>query len=446
MSSQSPVSVVSPISQARRNAESHVMPGTADLGAGLDVFGEYCAAGGLKLPIIDMSDRSQTIEGTSFVTSKLLTARPRGSGMAQRISGSSQREFSKNFSSKLDLEGECGFFSGELHAALDQSSSQKSDTSFEQFNEQIYLWQILLPGFTELRDHMLPRAKADFEGDMTPEELVRSYGTHYLRSALIGARSSFSCSINTSTFESSTSVSATVEAAYKGLVAKASGKVSAEQQTAMKQIDKSATYKVRIVGGDPKLAKNILDGDHAAWRASIEENMQIVDMAGGMAPISELVEDASRRAAVADAIMAAQSTHSLPDLPSLVPVTGYVDTSPRRWCFTPDPKMRPPGFAPYETTFYAFREPQKDTVPIYLKTKLINGHHNSMLSLDREAREGWPEGELAFHVYLIGGAMRKKIHAYVASNPLAQGWYFSPRDVVKGWSRRDDFGFFVPAV
>lgn len=293
---------------------------------------------------------------------------------------------------------------------------------------------------------MTEQAKADFESDMEPDVLVRTYGTHYLGSALIGARSSFSCSVNMSTFKSKTSVSATVKAAYDGFVASGSVKASAEQKTAMEQISSNTTSLARVIGGDPELAAAILKGDHAAWRASITDHMQIVDMAGGMHPISDLVETDNRRADVAQAIMDAQSGHLLPSLPSMAPVTGYVDTSPRRWCFRIDPGDRPTGFAPYETTFYAFKDAQNDTVPIYQKTKVINGRQTYLLSLDKNAGEGWPEGTLAFHVYPTPGGMRQKIHAYIADNPAAQGWYFSPADRVRGWKRRDDFGFYVPQV
>jgi hypothetical protein len=379
----------------------------------------------------------------------LLTVRRKGSGMAETIAASSQAEFSRRFSSSLGLEGESAFFKGELEATLDQARSRKTNTSFVQYNEQIYSWQLVLPSFVTLRKHMTEEARENFEGAMTPKELVKSYGTHYVARALVGARCSFSCSIDTSEFDSRMDMSATVKLAYNGMVARGSGEASAEQRTAMNEIKKSSTSVARILGGNERFAKRILDGEYGEWRGSIDQNMQVVDVAGGLIPISDLVEDETRRLEVLSEIQVTQSGHPLPDLPSIVLVKSFHTENPGRWFFGIDSAKRPFGFGARQLhpPFYAFKEPQEDTVPIYSKTKEVGGNRIFMLSLDREAGAGWPEGEVAFHAYDSPGSRNDRVRVcsyHNTARPAAHGWYYTTETHVNGWTQQDRHSFYVP--
>ncbi len=429
-----------------------VMPGTSMMGTGVDVFGEYCGPGFFGQPILDLTDRGKEVESSDFVTSDLLTVTEERAGTAEEIRAETKREFSQSFSSRVGLEGKSGYFSGELDASFSGSISQQVDTTLVQYNDQRYYWQLLLPPSKDLIGSLLPSVRDNFNGDMSADELVRTYGTHYVGKALVGARSSFCAMVNMSTFESKKDVSATVKLAYQGLSSRGSGEASHEQKEAMNAMSKSASYSARVLGGDPKFVKTILNGDYMGWVDSVPDNMRIVDVKGGLRRISELVTDRAFRSKVEDAIQMRLEAHDLPPEPDLARVVAwhtYVGGS--RWYYAIDGQEEmPASFSAQYNVFYAFTKPGDGRVPIYRSKKVSSKNSSTIyrLSRDNGNNDGWmPEG-IAFYAYTTPGAKsenRIKIHSFrEAKEPKEHGWHYVSTSQVKGWSLDDRNSFFVP--
>ena len=128
MASQFTATQIEPMAHSSLQADPGILPGTDVIGSGVDVFGEYCGNTSLRLPIIDMSDRSKIDEDTGKVTSELVTVRKATEGMAESIKGSSLSEVAQSFAASVKIEGGNGLFSGEMSAAFNTSTSSKIST------------------------------------------------------------------------------------------------------------------------------------------------------------------------------------------------------------------------------------------------------------------------------------------------------------------------------
>lgn len=430
------------------DTDGQTLPGTNVLGCGVDVFGEYCGATSLKKPIIDMSDRSQTDERTGKKTAHFITLQPADEGIAKEIQGSSLTEVSKQLSVSVGLKGSSGFFKGELDAAYGSSSTHTMSTRFVQYTEQLYFRKLILPSFTQLRDMMKPDVKKDFEGAMTPEELVDEYGTHFIGSAIIGARVCYSCRIESSQYDSTVDMSAAAKLSYNGLVSKGEAEASAKMKQAAKLITENSVKEARALGGESSLISKILEGSYKEWHDTIEDKMRVVDLRNGMTPISKLIENEEHRAKVQAEIDKRLVDAEVPGKPSLALVQPYLSSKPHAWYFSIEEGGQPVGFGPENyagATFHAYSEPVNNSVPIYRLTAKNGAIY--MLSSSPEKQGSWDNAEVAFYAYTKSAPDRVLVHAFRNTKaPNAHGWFYNTKPTVKGWTYDPRNNFYVPKV
>ncbi len=438
---------IEPMMPKGRMAQTKILPGTAVIGFGVDVFGEYCSANSLKLPIIDTSDLTKPVDGSDLLTSTLVTVLPAHEGMAEQVQGSTLREVANSLAASVKLEGSSGFLSGEMSAAFNTSTSHKTSTRYVQYTEQIYSRQLRLGSFTSLRKHMLPDAKSDFEGtDMSPAELVEQYGTHFIQGLIIGARLSYGCSIDTSDYTSDVDMSVAAKLSYNALVNKGSGSASASQTQAAKVMTEKSMSKARVLGGDPEYVENILKGDYDKWRQSIADHMHVVDLYNGMCLISKLIEDPTRRAAVDAAITQKMEAEKGPGDPFLSHVQSYHANATGCWYFSISEAGHPAGFGPYEyagASFFAYTEPKNNSVPIYRFKSESGGRY--MLSPNAAVPKGWLAPEIAFYAYTKSGPDRVLVRSFQnTSKPDQYGWFYNTKAKVSGWTPNERNNFYAP--
>jgi hypothetical protein len=210
------------------------------------------------------------------------------------IYGESRKSYFNQLSASISLSGAYEGFSGEVSGAFSNDVLSASNNVYAT-NKVVQAYHRLTLKDTAqlLPDVALAIATAD------PDTLFTTYGTHYLRSVLIGARVSFSSHANTSSVTKNFQMSAAVKAAYLDLVkGEASG--GAVDKSDLAQV--AGNRHVRVMGGDPAKANAIIDAtgnaseDYRQWAESVPDFVSIADFGkGGLVPIYELASTPERR-------------------------------------------------------------------------------------------------------------------------------------------------------
>jgi hypothetical protein len=255
------------------------------LGKGYEGWAYYADPRSILKPLFDLSDLSvvEVQQAPSFDETL--------------IYGETRNSYFNQLSAKISLAGAYEGFSGEVSAAFNNDVLNNSSNVYAT-NKAVQAYHRLT-----LKDaaRLLPDA-AEAIADAEPEVLFATYGTHYLRSVLIGARVFFSSYVNSSQVTKNFQMSAAVKASYLELVkGEASGGVVNKDD-----LNKVAGNRhIRVMGGDPAKANAIMDAKGNAaehyrqWAESVPDFVSIADFGrGGLVPIYELAATPERRAAL----------------------------------------------------------------------------------------------------------------------------------------------------
>lgn len=255
------------------------------LGKGYEGWAYYADPRSVLKPLFDLSDLGvvEVQQAPSFDETL--------------IYGESRRNYFNQLSARIALAGAYEGFSGEVSSAFSDDVLRIGSHVYAT-NKAVQAYHRL-----SLRDsaRLLPEA-AEAIATMEPERLFSTYGTHYLRSVLIGARVFFSSYVNSTQVSTDFKMSAVLKASYLELV---KGEASAASVNKEDLAQVSGNRHIRVMGGDPAKANAIMDarGDAAEhyrqWAASVPNFVSIADFGrGGLVPIYELAATPERRAAL----------------------------------------------------------------------------------------------------------------------------------------------------
>ena len=253
------------------------------LGRGYEGWAYYADPRSILKPLFDLCDLSvvEVQEAPSFDETL--------------IYGERRSSYFNQLSAKISLSGACEGFSGEVSGAFSNDVLNNGSNVYAT-NKAVQAYHRLT-----LNDKaaLLPEA-ADAIANAEPLQLFTNYGTHYLRSVLIGARVFFSSYVNSTEVTKNFQMSATMKASYLELI---KGEVSTGvvEKSDLSQV--SGNRHIRVVGGDPAKANAIMDARGSAaehyrqWAESVPDFVSIADFGrGGLVPIYELAATPERRA------------------------------------------------------------------------------------------------------------------------------------------------------
>lgn len=253
------------------------------LGKGYEGWEYYADPRSILKPLFDLSDLS------------VVEAQDAPSFDETFVYGESRASYFKQLSASIALAGAYQGFSGEVSGTFSDDVLNSSSNVYAT-NQAIQAYQRLT-----LKDtaRLLPEV-AQAIATAAPNDLFDTYGTHYLRSVLIGARVSFSSHVNSTRVTHNFQMSTAVKAAYLNLVkGEASG--GAIDKNDLAQV--AGNRHIRVMGGDPAKANSIIDAsgnaaeDYRQWAESVPDFVSIADISkGGLVPLYELAATPERRA------------------------------------------------------------------------------------------------------------------------------------------------------
>ena len=255
------------------------------LGKGYEGWAYYADPRSILKPLFDMSDLGVVeVQQTPSFDETL-------------IYGETRNSYFNQLSAKISLSGAYEGFSGEVSAAFSNDVLNDSSNVYAT-NKAVQAYHRLTLKDTAT---LLPEA-AEALASAEPEWLFATYGTHYLRSVLIGARVFFSSYVNSSKVTKNFQMSAAMKASYLELV---KGEASAGVVNKDDLNKVAGNRHIRVMGGDPAKANAIMDArgnaaeHYRLWAESVPDFVSIADFGrSGLVPIYGLAATPGRRAAL----------------------------------------------------------------------------------------------------------------------------------------------------
>ena len=371
------------------------LAGTDSIGCGYNVFGRYVDPKMTGQLLFDLGEYEKDwVSGYQ----KPERVRVQGDkwGEFEHREGSSSRSYQEELKTYVGLEGEYGFFQGEVEAEFEESHRRCSSFHFVSKTSNAYKYLLRLD---DPEEFLTERAQADL-AERDPEYLFRRYGTHYLNSLIIGGCAVFSSATNTASSAKRMDFSQSAELAYKAGVGSIKVKQGSEQYKQIETFNRNSRSKVRVRGGRPEFGEDILEGSYQKWIDSIEDDMdwvalpKVTETLRPIVPIWELCEDDKRREEIEAYFHEKYAPKFKPEPePTIAPVYGYSVPNPQRWRYSLEPDLHGHGWKFHEKPFfYVSTEPDKDgndgRVPVYM--------HSAMdpirFKLSTEEHESGPQG------------------------------------------------------
>jgi hypothetical protein len=428
------------------------LPGTDSIGMGYDVFGGvYASPEATTVQLFDLGPHEpiEIPEGAYLKPQAVLVQGLQKSGIT-RTEGTTSRDYQADRALKAGLEGDYGFFSGSLDAEFTSAERRCTTYCFVSQTERFYKYLLSLPPGDAVLDRVLPDVRDDLDG-MPAERLFEKYGTHYLRSLIIGATSIYSSAVNTFKYTSTIEAKLALELQYKALTSSLV-KLSAEQAKAVSELASSSHLEIFVQGGRAERAHAILDGSYQPWIDSIGETMAFVGLNPNSLQPVWLLCAGRRRDELEAAYLEFGKAHPAEGAPDIIPIHHYSSSVEYSRHYHSRHKDDFPGpdwqLADGQVTFYAFSEPAEDRIPIYVHESL-NRPRRFRLSPDQKIGHGWGDSStIAFHAWKDRRDGCVAVFGFTADagkESAYHGWLYTTADRVKGWIRQGT-AFYVPAV
>jgi hypothetical protein len=157
--------------------------------------------------------------------------------------GKTMKDYTKDLSFHAGLEADFPGFSAS--ASADYSSSQKENLSnaFTRIAYIVNMFTISLPPVAQVQSHLKPRFVKDLK-EKDPIDLYKEYGTHLLRSLVVGGRAAFLASTSTLSYSSTMSLSAAAKISARYGVASGSIELTASEKEAKNSFEDSSEIKI----------------------------------------------------------------------------------------------------------------------------------------------------------------------------------------------------------
>ena len=263
-----------------------------NLGSGYDVFENYADVIKVKGHILDLL----ALHNDHLLEKKLIEK-----GTFQTVEGRHVEEYLHNFSSRTNVSGSYGFFSGSLSVNYEKSQYSSLTNSFATVQSLInkQLFQIKKEYNTEdLKEYLLDKFEEDInDPNLSSDDIFSTYGTHCMRSIIVGGRLDFSVTANQKYVQTGYTIGAHARAAFKSMFGSASIESDLENSEEQSTFNSHMEKKLEVYGGSSQYGQNIInDEDYTAWISSISEENHVFCEYGDdpFIPVWEFCEDQAR--------------------------------------------------------------------------------------------------------------------------------------------------------
>jgi len=275
------------------------------LGYGYDITGNYAYSPDIKPAILDLD---------KLLEAKRVKEDPNlRYGEFETISGKDINEYMRNITAKVSYKDNANIynvvsFSNEVGVNFGTELTKKAEYAFATSTSRFVTGAYNIGNKSGL-DAYFTQEFANDAGTMSPDQLIKKYGTHVMLGAVLGARVDYHLSVKKTEQNNITNLGAYVkqraEVTYKGVTAGASTTGEVDTKFAQYFETDITEYKTKVFGGKVQYGQSINDKkDYDKWIESIAGNEIWIDYyPNSLIPLSDFVTDKSRSDALAQAIV-----------------------------------------------------------------------------------------------------------------------------------------------
>jgi len=224
-------------------------------------------------------------------------------GKLRIIESDSTENYATQLNVNVEASASYGMFEASLHSSFNTSESRYSNRKFGSATDMYQRFSMSLIEPKKLRASMTQTA-LELLDNAEPAEIIEELGTHYISGLIVGGRAQCSFTIDTSSYKSNLSISATIKASYNYGIGKATGSVKTKYEQSKDSWEKSTRREVLLVGGDEKLARSVMNGKYDEWLESLKKTPAAVGFPGkGLVGIWHLAKDKQKEQAIKKAVV-----------------------------------------------------------------------------------------------------------------------------------------------
>jgi hypothetical protein len=300
--------------------------GIAFLGRGYDTVN-----GAYALPVTDKGMKQPVLDWKKMVEFREIRKDPYvGEDIYSEVIEKSAYDYCKEVTNSVKVSGSYAGFSASVETNFGKTSKTSNNKYLATKTRvaRLYEYTIASPFSFDWSAYLLPSAQRAINNtepgqNITPAQVLDTYGTHVITSMHVGGRMDFNCSIESESTSSFSTFSASVKASYSCGIGGASGQYTNEQKEAINKFNSKAKINVIFYGGLGDM--NVMTENEAInaqnnWRNSVTNNPTFVDFGGlQLKPIWELCSDQKRSNEIK-----AEFTKRANAVPGLFPEPRYI--------------------------------------------------------------------------------------------------------------------------
>jgi hypothetical protein len=303
------------VGEAAAAAPAPMLPGTAVVGWGFNIFGRYAESSKIR-QLFDLGvPREQRFADRDFQIPANVTPDSGSAFDGTSHFYSSREEYQSSFSKKATLSGSYGAFSGEFSAQYSGVGREENEYQYLVFDANVVTWGASLtdpapgkllpsvtgdPDFQQLPDRFLAPQGTDPGNGQLFYRFFRKFGTHFVASVRMGGSLVYNAYVRKSHKYDESTATLKAELEYKALFLTAKAEAEATWTKVEKRWTEDRRVSVRGVGGteqlfvsNPQFSENV-QGQFDRWLHSVPLNPAPVDFS--LRPISRLFSGDKARA------------------------------------------------------------------------------------------------------------------------------------------------------
>jgi len=269
------------------------------IGYGYNIIGKYADTSSVKTPVIN-------IDAYAAAHPNRIDLGRTTYGGAMSMYAKDAEDYSYKISSKLKESNGMTLFKHTITDAFPGQDALSDKYIYAQY-EYAITWKTIRTylGDAEVKDYLTPEFKSDVQ-NLTPENLVKKYGTHILSGVTLGAKFNVYYQAKSSGSDKLHSSIVGFTYALKQVFGVMSGFADP-----LKPVDINAVSEPKLVyeaiGGDPSKVNRIVANGKTQirfneWVSTCTEDKALFTNIVSMSPLYELIDDPAKKAAIKDYI------------------------------------------------------------------------------------------------------------------------------------------------
>jgi hypothetical protein len=293
------------------------LPGSALLGRGYDVFGDFANPNDAKAALIDFDQyRKVIVNGSSYKLPQKAEYKQLDEKAFIAWSGPSMGAYLARRMETAGLTAPEPYFAKAASAYFGESEYRLNQYDFVGVESEVRLWKISLPfDAAQVRPLLSAEARSDLS-NLAPAQLFEKYGTHLLAEYVVGGRVGYYTAVDKQLAANGMDIAAVAEHSFKAALGELALGSDPQMEQLVHTLREQSTFRLGYIGGDEQCGSQLLTaGNYRKWLQSVSSAPRLSGFTPlSLFPIWELSDSPARRTQLLEAFHNYAAQHRLPGL------------------------------------------------------------------------------------------------------------------------------------